>query len=550
MKAVPMRIILIALLSFVSNVSAQKISAPLIQKGKSLSDIDTSGVIFWLNNIRAFLWNTGIYFNSSSNVFNTNEGLFWPGSTNKNLVFTAGPWIAGKDERDTLRSSISYNLSEYQPGRILSPYADTSMAVANNPDDSRFRILMLSDTSSPESIDYQDWMNNASITGAPLERDGTPLLLGNLNAYWVMNDLDSTAYTSDGGQSRVLPDLPLGVEIQNYVFGFNEAGDLSNTIYIVLKIINRSIHTYDSTYIGWFNDIDLGYTNDDLPGCDTLLSLGYMYNGIDSDAVYGKTPPACGFVVLNAPRRTLSGAMLGSFFVDAGGPAWELPSWGLTSPTEIRNVLSGKFRLGAPITLPGNPTVTTTCPFSGDPVTNTGWTSTPDLNPTDMRNLIGVSPFTFSPGDTVYIALAFVVGQGTDRLSSITELKAAVPTVVSRWNDVKSALVYVDEPKPTLPSEFNVSEGYPNPFNPSTTFRIVLSERSRVSIKVYDILGREVRQLISGEYEAGTHQVVWDGKNGKGMVCSTGVYYTVVRATPMAENKAGFMATRKVVLMK
>ena len=146
--------------------------------------------------------------------------------------------------------------------------------------------------------------------------------------------------------------------------------------------------------------------------------------------------------------------------------------------------------------------------------------------------------------------MAFVVGQGTDRLNSITQLKAAVPNIVAKWNAVKSALVNVNETRTILPTEFSVSDGYPNPFNPSTTFRIVLPERSRVSIKVYDVLGSEVRQLTSGEYDAGMRQVVWDGKNGKGQVCSSGIYYAVVRATPMTEGRAGFMATRKVVMMK
>ena len=520
-------------------------------KTKSLSDIDTSGVVFWPNNIRAFLWDIGIYFNDL-NTGTSGEGLFWPGNTNKNLVYTAGPWIAGKDEKDSVRSSVSYDFSEYQPGRILAAFADTNMNAADNIHDTRFRIMMLSDTSSPQSSDYQNWVRNASVTGAPLKSDGTPLLLGNLNAYWVMNDLDATAYDSIGWYSRVLPNLPMGVEIQNYVFGFDDAGDLSNAIYIVLKIINRSVHTYDSTYVGWFNDIDLGNANDDVPGCDTLLSLGYMYNGTspawdDSDTVYGKAPPACGFVVLNAPHRASSGEMMGSFFSDGNIVGWDLPSPGSTSPTEIRNVLSGKFRSGAPITLQGNPTVTTTYPFSGDPVTNTGWVA-PYSG--DMHNLIGLPSFTFPPGDTEYVALAFVVGQGTDRLNSITELKAAVPNIVSKWNAVKSALVNVNETKPILPTEFSMSEGYPNPFNPSTTFRIMLPERSRVSIKVYDILGSEVRQLISGEYDAGMRQVVWDGRNGKGQTCSSGVYYTVVRVTPVTGSKAGFTTTRKVVLMK
>ena len=379
----------------------EKKNAPgLLTKGllktKSLSDIDTSGVVFWPNNIRAFLWDIGIYFNDLNT---SGEGLFWPGNTNKNLVYTAGPWIAGKDEKDTVRSSVSYYYSEYQPGRILSPFADTNMNAVNNTNDNRFRIMMLSDTSSPQSSDYQNWIKNASVTGAPLKSDGTPLLLGDLNAYWVMNDLDTTAYENIGWNSRVLPNLPMGVEIQNYVFGYKGSGDLSNTIYIVLKIINRSVHTYDSTYVGWFNDIDLGDANDDVPGCDTVLSLGYMYND-DSDSVYGKAPPACGFVVLNAPHRTPSGEMMGSFFAEIGdNPTWHLPEAGLTQPTQIWNALSGRFRLGAPITLPDNPTVITTYPFSGDPVTNTGWVAPYSW---DIRNLIGLPSFTFPRGDTEY----------------------------------------------------------------------------------------------------------------------------------------------------
>ena len=52
---------------------------------------------------------------------------------------------------------------------------------------------------------------------------------------------------------------------------------------MMFNVINMSVHTYDSTYFGWFSDIDLGFSVDDMPACDTLLSLGYMFNGYDND---------------------------------------------------------------------------------------------------------------------------------------------------------------------------------------------------------------------------------------------------------------------------
>ena len=52
--------------------------------------------------------------------------------------------------------------------------------------------MTLSDTTPTSSDDYQRWINYPSETGAPLNKDGTPKLAGDLNADWVMNDLDTT----------------------------------------------------------------------------------------------------------------------------------------------------------------------------------------------------------------------------------------------------------------------------------------------------------------------------------------------------------------------
>ena len=60
-----------------------------------------------------------------------------------------------------------------------------------------------------------------------------------------------------------------------------------------------------------------------------------------------------------------------------------------------------------------------------------------------------------------------------------------------------------------LPSAFGLSQNFPNPFNPSTTFRYLLPAAGRVSLRIYDLFGQEVATLVDGRVEAGTHEARW-----------------------------------------
>lgn len=94
-----------------------------------------------------------------------------------------------------------------------------------------------------------------------------------------------------------------------------------------------------------------------------------------------------------------------------------------------------------------------------------------------------------------------------------------------------------------IPGAFSLGQNYPNPFNPATALTYSLPADNRVSIRVYDLIGREVRTLVDGERPAGTFTAVWDGMDRNGFAVPTGMY--IVRMT------AGtFSAARKVVLMK
>ncbi len=90
----------------------------------------------------------------------------------------------------------------------------------------------------------------------------------------------------------------------------------------------------------------------------------------------------------------------------------------------------------------------------------------------------------------------------------------------------------------SVPDRYALSRNFPNPFNPSTTIEYSLPERAFVTIKVYDVLGREVSTLVDGVEEAGSRRVVFDAANRP-----AGVYY--VRMTA-----GDFSATQEMLLVK
>ncbi|HFE63649.1 MAG TPA: T9SS type A sorting domain-containing protein [Caldithrix sp.] len=101
-----------------------------------------------------------------------------------------------------------------------------------------------------------------------------------------------------------------------------------------------------------------------------------------------------------------------------------------------------------------------------------------------------------------------------------------------------------------LPAIYRLYQNYPNPFNPSTTISFDLPEESRVMLEIYDITGRKIRVLAEGRYPAGSHRVVWDGRDSNGQAVASGVYAYRLRVfAPMG--KAGrHVTTRKLLLMK
>ena len=88
-----------------------------------------------------------------------------------------------------------------------------------------------------------------------------------------------------------------------------------------------------------------------------------------------------------------------------------------------------------------------------------------------------------------------------------------------------------------IPNEFSLEQNYPNPFNPETKIIYQIPKISRVTIKIYNILGQEVRTLVDKEQTMGKYKVIWDGKNNSGNAVSSGMYIYQLRTKDFINSK-------------
>ncbi|MCH7974188.1 MAG: T9SS type A sorting domain-containing protein, partial [Bacteroidetes bacterium] len=123
-------------------------------------------------------------------------------------------------------------------------------------------------------------------------------------------------------------------------------------------------------------------------------------------------------------------------------------------------------------------------------------------------------------------------------------IKAYNPTASSAYVFVVSGIITdVESLDNLIPKEFTLEQNYPNPFNPSTIIRFGLSEASFVILKIYNMLGQEVKTLINKQMNTGTFNVQWRGDNDSGNKVSSGIYIYRVMA-------GSHIFTKKMILLK
>jgi len=81
-----------------------------------------------------------------------------------------------------------------------------------------------------------------------------------------------------------------------------------------------------------------------------------------------------------------------------------------------------------------------------------------------------------------------------------------------------------------IPDLFGLSQNYPNPFNPETTINYQLPEDCKVTIRIYNLLGKEIKELVNDNKQAGYFGVIWNGKDSFGSAVSSGIYIIQIQA--------------------
>jgi hypothetical protein len=99
-------------------------------------------------------------------------------------------------------------------------------------------------------------------------------------------------------------------------------------------------------------------------------------------------------------------------------------------------------------------------------------------------------------------------------------------------------IVNVNDLKYDVPTEYILSNNYPNPFNPTTTIDFSIPEQTNVRVIIYDALGNQVDVIADGVKSAGTYSVKWNASNH-----ASGIYFYKLEA-------GNFIQIRKMVLMK
>jgi len=518
---------------------------------QAVDHIATNEIFMWIGN-------NGM---GSHDPRSDGSGFFWPGGENSTTpaIFADGLVWGGK-----VNGEIRVNGSTYRYG--LTPGYILPSGLPSDPLEIISKIFKLKRNwqylpPGAERERYEfDFLNWPVNVGAPWEDnngDGVytqgidnPKILGDETLFFVANDLDTLTSLYAYGSN------PIGLEFQVTTFGYNNEL-LKDVVFKKYRVVNKSPNTITDMYLSYWTDDDLGDAIDDFVGCDTLLNLGYTYNGDNNDqGHYGTPPPAVGHLIVQPPivsaestdsaryadgwRNGYRNIPVNSFLLfTCGGLLFCDPSLGEYAGTlEWYNLMHGLSGDGSPIIDPISNLQTRFC-LPGDPVSGTGWYEGAGWpggpRSGDRKFTLSSGPFNMAPSDTQEVTIAILMKKGTDYLNSITEIKNYA-SLIQYWYD-NDFVVDVEEVAQTLPLEFSLSQNYPNPFNPITKITYTIpnvgtSLMKFLQLKIYDILGREVATLVNEEKPAGKYEVNFDASN-----LSSGVYFYSLKAGSFIESK-------------
>ncbi len=464
------------------------------------------------------------------------------------IVFDQGLWILGKINEEKHASVTEWN-THFSPGPIINGQP----AMLYNPSDSmKYTIYKITKGDDYNNPDYYSWPTEF---GAPVNKIGKPLLKGDQTLWTVFNAADSTSlnywrWFQPNNNLNLLP-----IEIQQLAFarcGNKKDNEdiFSNTIFFEYTIINKGNLNIDSVFIGFWTDIDFFNSSDNPPAVDTVAQVGYCWAHEEDSYYFSKhrATPVVGYTLIYGPSvptigqnsifkgRYLSdhkNLPLSAFHGIEDDQTNYQPFNMAKTIDDTWNMANGLQSDGTPNNDPSNGKVTK-FQLTGDPLTNEGWIFPSRFNGGGAGFVMFTGPFNLAINDTQWIMIALTPALGNDRFESIKIMREkamllrSLPYDTLAYGITPYKIDYVDTTNlpdivesEIVPDQLSLSQNFPNPFNPETTIIFGLPQKEHITLKVFDILGREVRTLLDEVKDKGTYRIRF---NSFGLVSGIYIY--------------------------
>lgn len=322
-------------------------------------------------------------------------------------------------------------------------------------------------------------------TGTTQNTDFTSIIPFQITEPGIISNQDGNSKFNDDGAGAT----KIGVEISLGCYEFINPVD-EDYVIMKYKIKNTTTSAISNFYAGLFSDWDLGASGAlNRADWDATNQLGYIWRTDNTPSTY------VGISLLSATSAQY-------WAIDneqniAGNP-WNIYD-GYTDVEKYQSLSSGIGRQQAGGT--------------------TG---------RDVSHVVGSGPYNIPAGGEITIAFALLAGD------NLNDLKANAIAAKNKYNTLLSVVNYNSE----IPQSYNLSQNYPNPFNPSTTIKFGIPNSGNVSLKVYDMTGKVVENIVNNVLNAGSYEVNFDGSR-----LSSGVYFYKLET-------AEFTDVKRMILIK
>ncbi|MBK7159302.1 MAG: S8 family serine peptidase [Ignavibacteria bacterium] len=301
----------------------------------------------------------------------------------------------------------------------------------------------------------------------------------------IISNQDGNAKFNDDGAGAT----KIGIEINLSSYEFVSIPD-EDYVIMKYKIKNTTASAISNFYTGLFADWDIGANGDlNKADWDAANQMGYIWRTDNNPGTY------VGVSLLSSNNPAYWA--IDNDNTVAGNP-WGIYD-GFTDQEKFTSLSSGIGRTQAGVT-------------AGR----------------DVANVVGSGPYNIPANGEITVSFALIAGD------NLNDLKTNAIAAKNKYNLLLSVVNYNSE----IPDSYSLSQNYPNPFNPATKIKFALPTSGFTSLKVYDISGKEISNLLNSNIQAGTYEVLFDASN-----FSSGAYFYKLESN-------GYIETKKMFLIK